>query len=58
MVSAPTMKASDSPAAAVDNDVITMLRDSARDFCQRALPLDRLRRIRQDESTFDREVWR
>ena len=48
----------DSPAAAVDDDVVTLLRDSARDFCQRALPRERLRRMRRDESTFDRQAWR
>lgn len=52
------MQQSESHAAVVDNDDITMLRDSARDFCQRALPRERLRRMRRDESTFDRQAWR
>lgn len=34
-----------------------MLRDSARDFCQRALPRERLRRMRREESTFDPQAW-
>ena len=51
-------ESTDSPAVAVDNDVVTMLRESARDFCERALPRERLRRMRRDGSTFDRQVWR
>lgn len=58
MDSAQSIKKSDSPAEQIDDDIVTMMRDSARDFCERALPRERLRQMRRDESTFDRQVWR
>jgi 3-oxochol-4-en-24-oyl-CoA dehydrogenase len=39
------------------NDVIEMLRDSAEDFCTRALGRGRLRALRGAEPAFDRAAW-
>lgn len=44
---------------AIDNsEVIAQLTDSAKDFCRRALPLRRLRALREQRSSFDRARWR
>lgn len=46
------------PHGATENDdVIAMLRDSARDLCARALPRARLRELRTSSNSFDRSVW-
>jgi alkylation response protein AidB-like acyl-CoA dehydrogenase len=39
------------------DDVLDMLRDSAEDFCQRALSCDRLRSLRGANPAFDRNAW-
>ncbi|MFT4563843.1 MAG: alkylation response protein AidB-like acyl-CoA dehydrogenase, partial [Gammaproteobacteria bacterium] len=39
------------------NEVIEMLRDSAEDFCTRALGCSRLRGLRGVEPAFDRSAW-
>jgi 3-oxochol-4-en-24-oyl-CoA dehydrogenase len=45
-------------AKAGQDDIIAMLRESARDFCERALERSRLRALRGATPAFDREHWR
>ena len=40
-----------------DDDMLTMLRDSAQDFCTRALDRSRLRALRGGTPPFDRACW-
>lgn len=41
-----------------DRETITMLADSARDFCARSLPVTRLRTLRGSAPPFDSTQWR
>lgn len=45
------------PAEGANDDMIGMLADSARDFCARALPVDRLRGLRATTPAFDKAQW-
>ncbi|MGR8947869.1 MAG: acyl-CoA dehydrogenase [Gammaproteobacteria bacterium] len=40
-----------------ENEIISLLRDSAEDFCKRSLDPGRLRALRDDGSSFDRQQW-
>jgi 3-oxochol-4-en-24-oyl-CoA dehydrogenase len=51
----PTLAPTDPTA---DRETITMLADSARDFCARSLPVARLRALRGGEPPFDLAQWR
>lgn len=52
------MKKPDVPIDQDDaNEVVDMLRDSAEDFCTRALDCSRLRGLRRANPAFDREAW-
>jgi alkylation response protein AidB-like acyl-CoA dehydrogenase len=44
--------------ASADDDMLSMLRDSAQDFCTRALDRGRLRALRGCTPPFDRACWR
>ena len=44
--------------APTDHETITMLRDSAADFCRRSLVVTRLRALRGASPAFDRALWR
>lgn len=46
-----------SPDNEHDNEIISLLKDSAEDFCTRSLEPGRLRALREDGSSFDREQW-
>jgi len=43
--------------AAIEDDLTSLLRESARNFRERALPHERLRALRADSKTFDRAQW-
>lgn len=52
------MSASRREADTAQDDVLALLRDSARDFCERSLDPSRLRALRDAASSFDRAHWR
>ena len=52
----PAMQNSTSLAGA-EPDLTDLLRASVADYCARALPLRRLRRLRTAGQSFDREIW-
>jgi len=43
--------------ASADLETLTLLSDSAEDFCSRQLPVARLRALRGDSTPFDRSLW-
>ncbi len=45
-------------AATTDPETIDLLRDSAADFCQRSLAIDRLRALRSATPAYDHLAWR
>ena len=54
-MSASTVAAA--PDLAEKNDMLGMLQDSARDFCVRSIPAERLSELRNSEQSFDRARW-
>ena len=47
-----------SPLTEEDDEILEILGDSARDFCQRNLDITRLRELREGGSSFDPEKWK
>jgi len=50
--------ASTDTATDSDHDLVTLMADSAADFCARALPRTRLRALRGAHPAFDRATWK
>ena len=53
-----TLSVSKSASEAENNEVISLLEDSVRDFCTRSLSFERLSTLRDKQQSFDSSIWR